>query len=192
MLKFLKDNKLPAVFGALIVLYLTVLTACGGWSPSKHIDVSVPPGIAAATGSSLVVSLHDAVNYTFPNWQHVVSTQTAIFAQEIEDKKALLDFFGFLANTGLEIAAPSLGAAIPGGGLITALLGVGMGTFFRKPGDRKLIEQLQAAKQEIERQKLELATQYESKLASEKIASYNKGKKDVEEITSKVIGSIGG
>lgn len=109
------------------------LAACNGLSLDTIIPVDVPPEVQDVTGSPDRVTLRD-VEYVREDY--IVKFQRGL--ERLDENIADAEFWRgtaeMILNSGLEVAVPYLGT-VPGGAILTLLLGGVAGKLMKRPGE---------------------------------------------------------
>lgn len=149
------------------VAIVGLMTACSGLDSGDFIRIKVPTEVQKALGAPPSVTLNEGRRLA-EDWE----TGGRRLAESLADGEQQRQFLNSILEFGGSIAIPGLEASVPAGGVLAGFAMLLLGRFTgNKAGEEK-------GKQKIEEEKKSLIAHYEEKLGAEKIASYNKGKKD--------------
>jgi len=153
---------------ALIFVALAgLMVACNGMDSGDFIRIKVPTEVQKALSAPPTVTLNEGHRLA-EDWE----TGGRRLAESLADGEQQRQLINSILEFGGSIAIPGLEASVPGGGILAAFAALGLGRFTGNKAAEKKAEAKLAEEQE------KLKAKYAELLGAEKIASYNKGKKD--------------
>jgi hypothetical protein len=153
---------------ALIFVALAgLMVACNGMDSGDFIRIKVPTEVQKALSAPPSVTLNEGRRLA-EDWE----TGGRRLAESLAEGEQQRQLFNSILEFGGSIAIPGLEASVPGGGIVAALAALGLGRFTGNRAAQKQAEAKLAEEQE------KLRAKFLEQLGAEKIASYNKGKKD--------------
>ena len=155
----------PGLMVLAVVVILAMLAAMQGCSLDRLVSVHVPPDVAKATGAPSKVKLADAREIRAAYVSDFERGLKSLDAN-VSDAESIAEFGASLLNIGADYSAVEIAnAAIPGGAILTTVLGGVAGVLAGRTSKQKAIKDVQLA---TERELLE-------RLQKEKERSFNEG-----------------